>query len=408
MAHDCHFGTPLADASEIRYICNRKSKEFAIRNQMNRNLPIYRLYHIILTALLLLSAGMVHAESSLLFSRIKLGEGRGHNEIRSLARLDDGRMVVVTPDEIGLFDGAGFNTWPLFPEKLHGRLRGYTGHTHIFIDSDSLLWTKHLGNVSCFDLRHERHLKVDSMLRTLFPKTNGNIEDLFVDKNGKPWARTGASITDGSVRVKISAGSGELQDLDCDGKRLYLFFSSGNMKVHDKVSGEKLYNSAAYPKSKANKYSATSLVVTDSRNNYYQLRTGSKGGFFRFRTATREWDIILETDYRLNTLSIAGDTTAHVSCPRGIWEIDLRDGRKRHYSHVRTDQGNMLATEISTILIESEGGTWLGTLNRGLLYAHPDEYTHQVIAVAPEINAEQLRRGCFMENRNGEIIFGTA
>ena len=144
---------------------------------------------------------------------------------------------------------------------------------------------------------------------------------------------------------------------------------------YDVKNGKQQYDIAAYPRTEQEKFQNTSLILR-GKNGFYQLRNGSKGGFFHFDLHKRAWEKLMETEYTLNTLMISADEKAYISCIRGFWIIDP-EKRTRHYMPtLRTRKGNVLATEISTIFQDRQGALWLGTFNRGLLYYHPALYKH--------------------------------
>mgnify|MGYP000234825246 CR=1 FL=1 len=64
----------------------------------------------------------------------------------------------------------------------------------------------------------------------------------------------------------------------------------------------------------------------------------------------------METDYTLNTLMISADEKAYISCIRGFWIIDPKKGTRHYMPTLRTRKGNVLATEISTIFQDQQGG----------------------------------------------------
>lgn len=149
----------------------------------------------------------------------------------------------------------------------------------------------------------------------------------------------------------------------------------GEIVCYDVKNGKQQYDIAAYPRTEQEKFQNTSLILR-GKNGFYQLRNGSKGGFFHFDLHKRAWEKLMETEYTLNTLMISADEKAYISCIRGFWIIDP-EKRTRHYMPtLRTRKGNVLATEISTIFQDRQGALWFGTFNRGLLYYHPALYKH--------------------------------
>ena len=89
---------------------------------------------------------------------------------------------------------------------------------------------------------------------------------------------------------------------------------------YDVKNGKQQYDIAAYPRTEQEKFQNTSLILR-GKNGFYQLRNGSKGGFFHFDLHKRAWEKLMETEYTLNTLMISADEKAplhaHLEDPKG-------------------------------------------------------------------------------------------
>ena len=153
----------------------------------------------------------------------------------------------------------------------------------------------------------------------------------------------------------------------------------------------------------------TSLVVKGN-NGFYQLRNGSKGGFFFFDTRKRIWKKILETDYTLNTLIVNSDDTAYISCTNGIWIINCRNGEKQYLPTLQKIDGSILDTEISTLFYDKQNGLWLGTINQGLLYYHPFRYKFTNIGRSyfHESSTKDIIVQAFAEDQAGNCLLYTS
>ncbi len=351
---------------------------------------------------------MLYATTSYLFTPIV--DQQGDNRIRSILQLADGRMVSVTESGVETFDGCGFNVWP-FPDSEPYRLNGYKGHMHLYLSAGEhqLLWIKNYGRLQCFDLETERYIiNVDSLFRS--HGVNEKIDDFFTTADGGILVVTRGSIVHPVTEFSymLPTSEGQLLDTALSHDRLYLFYESGVMETVDTTTGKKVSSSRAYPEEESRLFSATSLVVT-APTGFYQLRNGSRGGFFRYTLSTGKWEKLLETDFTLNTLTITNDgTTAYISCPRGIIIMDTATGAITRLPMLRTRSGNILAMEVSTIFSDREGGLWLGTLNRGLLYYHPEAYREFTIdkSLMPAgfIHTEVVP--LFSEDNLGNIFLG--
>lgn len=162
--------------------------------------------------------------------------------------------------------------------------------------------------------------------------------------------------------------SGKLQDLNADSTSLYLFYDTGEVSCYH-IADQTVYNIAAYPASEQAEYQNTSLVVK-SADGFYQLRNGRKGGLFYFNSHKRTWKNSSNRTILSTPLSLPLMVKAYISCVHGFWMIDLHTGTQKYIPLLKTGNGQIVSTEISTIFQDRQGGLWLGTFNR-LLYHHP-------------------------------------
>ena len=118
-------------------------------------------------------------------------------------------------------------------------------------------------------------------------------------------------------------------------------------------------------------YGNTSYVVPGT-NTFYQLCNGNRGGvMLAYDVERRKWNIVLQTSYWLNYLSVDKDGSIWISCHKGLWNIDAGLERKQYIPTLKLVDGRNINTEVSTLYNDSQGGMWVGTLNRCLLYTSP-------------------------------------
>ncbi len=308
-----------------------------------------------------------------LFKAIDTSGGLSDNQIRYISQLPDGRMVFMTAQCLNLYDGLHFTSFRPSPSAAIALTR-YDGFHRMYQQGDSLLWIKNNRKLVCFNLYNEQYEEnVYRRFRGISdPKS---VDDLFVDGRGRLWLSTSGELVllQSSLRFKLADMPGKLQDVSADNDFLYTFFDTGDISCYCLANGRHLYTRSAYSEAERAKFGNTSLVVRKD-NEFYQLRNGSRGGFFCFDIRKREWKKLMEESYTLNTLSLSAGNEAYISCARGLWSIDLSRGEKRYFPTLRTQQGNVMATEISTVFQDGQGALWLGTFNRGLLYEHPVQY----------------------------------
>ncbi|KAB4811783.1 transcriptional regulator, partial [Bacteroides thetaiotaomicron] len=270
-----------------------------------------------------------------------------------------------------------------------------------------LLWIKDYHKLMCIDLHQEKYIPhLDSYFRR--KEIHEPVEDLFVDNSGRIWLLTSQELRELETGIRLALPENEhrkLQDIHSDELAVYLFYHTGEVVCYDPKTGKQLYDRAAYPASEQENFNRTSLVVK-SKKGFYQLRNGRKGGFFYFNPQNRTWEKLFEQNYTLNTLVITpqGDK-AYISCVHGFWIIDLESREQQYIPVLETKKGQLVSTEVSTIFQDAQGGLWVGTLNRGLLYHHPA--THKLIHVSrtafPASPEEDVAVKAFAEDDNGNI-----
>lgn len=365
----------------------------------------YTMERIIVTLIMVLFTKSLLVASDLVFTPINVSHGLSDNQIRYILQLPDGRMVFTTSGSINLFDGSRFKCIHRSDSHIYP-LRKYKGYYRIYQDGDSLLWIKDQGKLMCLDLRKERYMQnLEDYFRGW--GIQQPVEDVFVDDQCKLWLLTseGLSCPNIQKRFGLFDNTGELQDLMTDNDNVYLFYNTGQIVCYDVVTQTKFYSKAPYSKGEQSMFESTSLVVK-GKGGIYQLRNGSRGGLFFFDLKKREWERLLETDYTLNTLIVTPDETAYVSCKQGFWVIDRQSGSKLYYPILKTVDGNVIDTEISTLFYDKQGGLWLGTLNRGLLYYHSSRYKFVYIGrpYFPESNRQQdIIVQAFAEDEDGNL-----
>ncbi|GGF29441.1 helix-turn-helix domain-containing protein [Flavobacterium limi] len=329
--------------------------------------------------IILLSIHVAGAQSgNIVFSPINVLQGLSDNQVRYILQLSDGRMVFKTSGNLNLYDGANFKyihqtAAHVFP------LKGYDGFYRIYKGGDSLLWIKDTHKLMCVDLRTEKYIPTPEFYfkNKGFKKT---VEDLFIDSNSRLWLLNMGRLykNNSSEFIHVKANDGNLQDLASKKNNLYCFYSTGAVVCYDLKTKRKHYSISAYSSAEYANFKNTSMVVAGNKG-FYQLRNGTKGGFFFFDIQKRSWKKILETSYTLNTLAVTADQKAYISCKTGIWIIDCLSGEKRYIPTLKKVDGGTINTEISTVFYDKQGGLWLGTFNQGLLYYHPSRYKFNLI-----------------------------
>lgn len=307
-----------------------------------------------------------------LFTSINTSHGLSDNQIRYILQLPDGRMVFTTNGNVNLYDGIHFSYLHRTDENVYP-LKQYDGFYRIYQSGDSLLWVKDFHKLMGINLYKEEYIReIESYFQA--KNLSGSIENLFADSSGRIWVLTDHKLQELQTGISLTLpeeDTRQLQDLNTEGDSLYLFYDTGEVDSYDITGRKRLYSSAAYTAAEQKDFARTSLVVK-AQKGFYQLRNGRKGGLFHFNPRQRTWKKLLEQNYTLNTLIITpGNEKAYITCVHGFWILDLMNGKQQYIPILETKNGQLLSTEISTIFQDRQGGLWIGTLNRGLLYYHP-------------------------------------
>ncbi len=357
-----------------------------------------------LSCCLLLAPSTVRA-GDFVFTPVDVSQGLSDNQIRYILQVPDGRMVFTTSGSVNLYDGTRFTYLHRAAEHLYP-LSGYKGFYHIYLSGDSLLWIKDWSKLMCVDLRQEKY-KTNLDIYFQHKGVKDTILDFFMDATNRMWLLTpkGLLQPESSQFLDVSLHKGTLQDLMSEGPHLYLFYSTGAVICYDLRNGKQLYESMAYPPAEIPSFERTSLVV-EGHDGFYQLRNGKKGGFFHFDPQRRTWRKLLETEYGLNTLLVTPAGEAYISCTRGIWTINPKTGSQNNQPTLRTTGGDVINTEISTLFYDTQGGLWVGTLNRGLLYYHPARHKFAYISSSSfaQTTEKEITVQAFSEDKRGNIF----
>ena len=295
-------------------------------------------------------------------------DGLSGNNVAQLQQLPDGRMLVVSNGGIDIYDGLRFAHIDQ-SKAVRRPLPGYTGATHLYLDTDDRLWVKNWRSVSCYDLQHMRPWDGISDM----PE---NLQDFFVDHEGRHWwvQPGGIRQAPGQRVLEWPSTLGQTlvpQDVETLGDLVYVFFQTGHVAAYG-PGPKPLYSIAPYDSVEARNYALTSMVAVGPDSCFYQLRTTPGHGIFlRFDPIRRQWSRLLEADHLLHSLVVLPTGVAYITLPDGYLRYDTRTGARRHYTALRLPDGSLLDTGINAFCLDRTGAIWLGTYNRGLLYTSP-------------------------------------
>ena len=295
--------------------------------------------------------------------------GMAANSAQTIKCTKTGRMVITTIGHVNFYDGNSFAH--ISPEQRdYYALNKYSGNYRQMFDRHHHFWLKDKYQVMCVDLLTETiHHDVKEVFHEM--GIDQTVEDLFADSESMLWMQIGDELvsTDRQQRLKLRKGV-QLHDVDVmDGKQALLFYADGTMVAHDLKSSRKIYE-VAVDTACANGYLKSSVVMPYGEG-YYQIRNGKKGGLLSYlNLEKRQWTKVMELEYPLNNMTVYKDTI-YVASMFGYWTIDLKTGRQQHIEELKLSKGRRMRTDVNVIAFDRQGGMWIGTERRGLLYAKP-------------------------------------
>ena len=296
--------------------------------------------------------------------------GLADNSAQTIYCTKTGRLVITTMGQINFFDGNNFNFIDPSTENIYA-LDNYRGNYHLYFDRFHHLWLKDNHSVTCVNLTTEKF--VDSIEDVFYEfGMKDPVQDLFVDCMNTVWLLTEkglynvASKQTWPVRRDLN-----LQDLEVwDEKYLMLFFENGLLEMTDMEMGEKVYSGVAYDKADEITYSSSSVIKIVG-DKLFQVRDGSNQGILlSFDLEKRTWKTLMKTPYYLSNLA-EYDSILYVPSAYGYWTYDLKSNEFDHVEELTMANGGKLLTDINAMCFDKQGGMWIGTEKRGLLYSRP-------------------------------------
>ena len=300
------------------------------------------------------------------FRVINAADGLADNSAQTIKGTFSGRIVVSTIGHINFYDGSGFTK--ISSGSSRYPLSKYNGHYHLYFDDSHHLWLKDKGVVTCVNMLTEQFVDdIPSIFRAQGLK--GQIEDMFVDSSGRIWLVQGDTLYSRQASVSIPIRKGfQLQDMDISDNVVLLFYGDSHVDAYDSNTHKKIFSTVALAPADISEYNMSS-VIYKFRNGFYQIRNGNnKAVLLWFDLDTRQWKKILATEYYLSNMTIKDDVL-YIASAYGYWTYDIDNGYLVHHEKIRLDDGRELLTDMNCIEFDRQGGMWIGTEKRGLLYS---------------------------------------
>lgn len=330
-------------------------------------MKLIRLYGLIMA--FLLSSLTALAEDSARdrrFRVINAADGLADNSAQTIKSTFSGRLVVSTIGHINFYDGSGFTHISSGDSRY--LLPKYKGHYHLYFDDSHHLWLKDKGMVTCVNMLTEQFVSdIGSIFQAQGVK--GHVEDMFVDSSGSIWLVQGNNIYSRHGKVSLPLRKGRvLQDMDISDNIVLLFYDDCQVDVYDIIAKKKLYSTNSLNHEEVKDYQESSMIYK-YRNGFFQIRNGNnKAVLMWFDLGTRQWTKVLSTDYYLSNMTVKDDVL-YISSAYGYWTYDTDSRQIEHYEMIKLTDGRELLTDMNCIEFDRQGGMWIGTEKRGLLYS---------------------------------------
>ena len=330
-------------------------------------MKLIRLYGLIMA--FLLSSLTALAEDSTRdrrFRVINAADGLADNSTQTIKSTFSGRLVVSTIGHINFYDGSGFTHISSGDSRY--LLPKYKGHYHLYFDDSHHLWLKDKGMVTCVNMLTEQFVSdIGSIFQAQGVK--GHVEDMFVDSSGSIWLVQGNNIYSRHGKVSLPLRKGRvLQDMDISDNIVLLFYDDCQVDVYDIIAKKKLYSTNSLNHEEVKDYQESS-VIYKYRNGFFQIRNGNnKAVLMWFDLGTRQWTKVLSTDYYLSNMTVKDDVL-YIASAYGYWTYDTDSRQIEHYEMIKLTDGRELLTDMNCIEFDRQGGMWIGTEKRGLLYS---------------------------------------
>ncbi len=331
---------------------------------------ISRLFHGWMLLLTMLATHAFAGESDRLFKVFDASDGLADNGAQVIICTKTGRMVISSIGHINFYNGSSFEHIDPQLEHIY-ELPKYLGHYHLYFDKNHHLWVKDKYQVTCVDLMTEQFIPhVENVLKQM--GFNGKADDLFVDDDGCLLLLTNNKLYNCKTKLSIPVRNGKiLQDVGVSkGKLLMLFYDDCSVEVFDHDTGKMEYVKILLPPQLVQKYSKYSVLCPDE-TGFYQIRNGDREAILLHVDAmSGDTRILMESPEHLNNMVIRDDVL-YIPAEKGYWTYNIATGEKNHYTMLKNTRFQQIDTDVNDIAFDLQGGMWLGTEKRGLLYSKP-------------------------------------
>jgi AraC-like DNA-binding protein/ligand-binding sensor domain-containing protein len=309
------------------------------------------------------------SEAGRKFRVINAADGLANNNAQAIVCTRSDRMIISTLGNLNFYDGDNFNHIDTKQEyQMH--LPEYRGNYRIAFDKYHHLWLKNTHSVTCVDLTNEVFIEnPEEVVSSL--GCNDALLDLFTDEDNEIWFLTDKGLYNSTdKKIFHPLRDRNLQELDVFDGILVTFYDNSEVMGFKLETGQVVFHSKAYDWEEARKFmlSTTKLRYEDG---YFLIKEGEEESLLmQFNIRTHQWKILMKTSGKLTAMS-RNDDFLYVTSNRGYWVYDINKSESTYYETVRLMNGVETSPACTSIDFDKQGGIWIGTEKRGLLYAPP-------------------------------------
>ena len=324
--------------------------------------------HIALLFLMLLAVDSVRGMDNRTYQVINAANELADNSAQIVVCTHSGRMIIATLGNLNFYDGVAFSHIATHTDYQYA-LPAYRGNYHLYFDNNHHLWLKDTHKVTCVDMMSEQFVaNVDSVLKTICQEP---VEDLFVDNDGHVWLLTKKGLfseMDG-MYYKVHSNR-NLQDLDVVDNTLITFYESGEEIGQSLQTGNVVHRTRAYDDEMAQKYMNSSVILR-YESGFFQVRNGDETSVLMwFDVKERKWTIVKEFPYHINNMEL-NEGKIYMPSEYGFWIYDIATQAMEWVRQLTIEGGATIETDCNMISFDMQGGIWIGTEKRGVLYGRP-------------------------------------
>lgn len=310
-------------------------------------------------------------EEERIFHIINAANGLADNSAQIVKCTKTGRIIISTIGNLNFFDGKTF-THADSDQKYEYKLPEYRGHYHLYFDTMHHIWLKDKGKVYCLDLLTESFIQnVDSVIKGIGCKDK--VLDMFVDKEYTVWFLTTGGLYSPRYKNRLKVLQNKnLQDVDIHNGTVYLFYNNGELVGQDTLGNQRCHTQP-YDWNEGQKY-ASSSVLLPYKDGFFQIRNGEKESILLyFNTKTHSFDTLLKVPYHLNNMELSPDgQKLYLPCEYGYHIYTIATREVEQQKSLTLPYGENIETDCNTMTFDKQGGMWIGTEKRGVLYARPN------------------------------------